>query len=101
MDTMRICSGCGKPLASNAPDGLCPQCLAKAALPTGMDLGPDSQVQSERASFTAPSLEEVARLFPQLEIQSFIGQGGMGAVYRPGRRRDCTRPPPAGALQEW
>jgi predicted Ser/Thr protein kinase len=34
------------------------------------------------APFVAPSVEEVARLFPQLEIVGFIGQGGMGAVYK-------------------
>ena len=27
MDTTKICSGCQKPLAPNAPDGLCPECL--------------------------------------------------------------------------
>ena len=32
--------------------------------------------------FQPPSLEEVARLFPQLEILAFIGKGGMGAVYK-------------------
>src|SRR6266496_4232878 len=29
-----------------------------------------------------PSLEEIARMFPQLEILAFIGKGGMGAVYK-------------------
>jgi len=82
MNTMKICSGCQKPLESNAPDGLCPECLLKAGLGTGVDLGPDSQAESGRTSFVAPSLEEVARLFPQLEILGFIGQGGMGAVYK-------------------
>jgi serine/threonine protein kinase len=82
MNTMKICSGCQKPLEANAPDGLCPECLLKAGLGTGVDLGPDSQAESGRTSFVAPSLEEVARLFPQLEILGFIGQGGMGAVYK-------------------
>ena len=82
MDTMKICSGCEKPLEANALGRLCPECLLKAGLGTGVDLGPDSQGESGRTSFVAPSLEEVARLFPQLEMLGFIGQGGMGAVYK-------------------
>jgi serine/threonine protein kinase len=82
MNTMKICSGCQKPLEANAPDGLCPECLLKAGLGTGVDLGPDSQAESGRTAFVAPSLEEVARLFPQVEMLGFIGQGGMGAVYK-------------------
>ena len=34
------------------------------------------------APFQPPSLEEVAALFPQFEVLEFIGQGGMGAVYK-------------------
>jgi hypothetical protein len=44
MDTMRICSGCHKPLAPNAPDGLCPKCLLKAGRGAGVDLGPDRRL---------------------------------------------------------
>jgi len=47
MNTMKICSGCQKPLEANAPDGLCPECLLKAGLGTGVDLGPDGQRESE------------------------------------------------------
>jgi serine/threonine protein kinase len=54
----------------------------KAGLGTGVDVGLDSQGEDGRIPFVAPSLEEVARLFPQLEILGFIGQGGMGAVYK-------------------
>ena len=46
----------------------------------GAVLGPDSQAESGQTAFVAPSVEEVARLFPQLEMLGFIGQGGMGAV---------------------
>src|SRR6201999_1474255 len=32
--------------------------------------------------FTPPPVAEIAEKFPQLEIISLIGQGGMGAVYK-------------------
>jgi len=32
--------------------------------------------------FVAPSLEELAPLFPAYELEAFIAQGGMGAVYK-------------------
>ena len=32
--------------------------------------------------FQPPSLEEMSRMFPQLEIHALIGKGGMGAVYK-------------------
>jgi uncharacterized protein (TIGR03067 family) len=35
-----------------------------------------------RGPFTAPTPEELARHFPQLEIIELLGQGGMGAVYK-------------------
>ena len=58
MNTMKICSGCQKPLEANAPDGLCPECLLKAGLGTGVDLGPDSQAEGGQVPFVAPTPEE-------------------------------------------
>ena len=82
MDTTKICSGCQERLAPNAPDGLCPACLMKAGLGTGIDIGPDSDAEGARTRFVAPTLEELVKPFPELEILGFIGQGGMGAVYK-------------------
>jgi hypothetical protein len=78
MDTVQVCQTCGKPLAPNAPKGLCPECLMQAAFHTGTQAEGDAS----RASFTPPRLEELAPHFPQLELLELVGRGGMGAVYK-------------------
>ena len=84
MDTTRICPGCNKPLPANAPQGLCPECLLKAGLGTGVDIGLDTHSQPAGATtgFVPPAPEELGRFFPQLEITRLLGRGGMGAVYQ-------------------
>jgi predicted Ser/Thr protein kinase len=61
-------------LPAGALDGLCPACLLAQGVT--VETGP------ETAPFQPPTVAEVARLFPQLEILAFIGKGGMGAVYK-------------------
>ena len=78
METTPLCPSCGKPLPSNALKGLCPECLMKGAFPTGTD----ADAREKPPRFVPPKPEELARYFPQLEILEFIGQGGMGAVYK-------------------
>ncbi len=70
------CPKCGGPLPSGVLSGLCPACLFQQGALS------DTGAQPEGAPFQPPSVEEVARLFPQLEILGFIGKGGMGAVYK-------------------
>ncbi len=69
------CPQCGATLPAGALEGLCPACLLKQG-------AADTGTQTEAAPFQALSVEEVKRLFPQLEIIGFIGKGGMGAVYK-------------------
>jgi hypothetical protein len=72
------CPQCGTPLPGGALGGLCPACLLRqgVAADSGLDDKPN------KAGFTPPSVAELARLFPQLEIIQLIGRGGMGAVYQ-------------------
>ena len=65
--------------------GLCAECLIKAGFPSGS--GTESGAP---ATFTPPTVEEIARLFPQLEVFELIGKGGMGAVYR-ARQKQLNR----------
>ena len=65
------CPQCSAALPAGALAGLCPACLLKQGA-AGDTMPP--------VAFVPPSLEELARLFPQLEILALIGTGGMGAV---------------------
>ena len=80
METLRICPNCRKPLPPDVPLGLCPECLIKSGFPTESGTGGPGEAAGVR--FVPPPVEEIAQLFPQLEILSLIGKGGMGAVYK-------------------
>jgi len=73
MDTIRICGQCGKLLPPGAPEGLCPECLAKVAMGSE-PVTPGLRVPPEPA--------DLAGQFPQLEIIELLGMGGMGMVYK-------------------
>ncbi len=78
----RPCPECGVALPADAPEGLCPQCLLKGVISSAHDAAKAAAGTGPYAGPPAPSVEELAPLFPQLEIIELIGQGGMGAVYK-------------------
>ena len=76
MNTQRICPSCQKPIPPESVRDLCPECLMKAGFESG------AAGAGGGSRFTPPAVEELAKLFPQLEILELLGQGGMGAVYK-------------------
>ena len=78
MDTTQVCPICGKPVVPEAPQGLCPECLMKS----GFETKAGNEPGAGKSAFVPPSVEQMAKLFPQLEIIELLGQGGMGAVYK-------------------
>jgi serine/threonine protein kinase len=63
-------------MPAGAPAGLCPSCLLAQGAATG------SSERGAAGSFEPPPVEELAKLFPQLEVLCLLGAGGMGAVYK-------------------
>ena len=72
----RKCPQCGTALQSDAPEGLCPACLLQRGFATEAGASPD------KTAFVPPAIDELTKLFPQLEILECLGRGGMGAVYK-------------------
>lgn len=65
-----LCPHCNSEIPDHAPGKLCPSCVLRDA----------DELQSTSPS--APTLQDIGTAFPNLEIISFIGQGGMGFVYQ-------------------
>ncbi len=81
MATENQCPHCGKPVPATALGGICPECMLKAGLADTGEVGPGGTIVSKPAR-PAPTVEEIAPHFPQLEILECLGRGGMGAVYK-------------------
>ena len=80
--TENRCPHCGQPVPATALPGICPECMLKAGLADTGEVGPGGTLAAKPPPQPAPSVEEIAPHFPQLEILECLGRGGMGAVYK-------------------
>jgi len=71
MKTIRLCPGCGAPLASDAPGGLCPPCLLKTQVIDDNDVTAD----------TPRAVPVPGQPFGEYRIVKLLGHGGMGEVF--------------------
>ena len=85
MPNQNRCPQCGAEITSGAPAGQCPRCMMGAGFESEDHLEPGVDATGRStgpAGFEAPAVDELGKVFPQLEILELVGKGGMGAVYK-------------------
>lgn len=82
MTDQENCPKCGEPLPPDVAPGHCPKCLMQVAFESeAPPLSGPATASSGQATQTW-NLDELAALFPELEIIDQVGTGGMGVVYK-------------------
>lgn len=76
------CPQCQSEIPADAPAGICPSCILGLGLSNPDDATIDNPKGTKPATaFIAPNAADLNKRFDHLEVDSLLGQGGMGAVY--------------------
>ena len=79
MSDAKKCGQCQRDIPSHAPFGICPVCVLNLATENSQEQEPGSDPKPVVDAVAQP--HELSGKFPNLEIVSLLGRGGMGAVY--------------------